>query len=67
MHPLPKIDGCNCTHCTRSNEVPVINYNVIEKNNEVFFKYVPKKIKQKNFTKKSKKESPFGVLKNLNF
>ena len=22
-HPLPKIDGCSCTLCTRSNEGPV--------------------------------------------
>ena len=23
MHRLPKIDGCSCTLCTRSNECPV--------------------------------------------
>ena len=60
----------NLLGCNKENFKKLLknmNYNVIEKNNEVFFKYVPKKIKQKNFTKKSKKESPFGVLKNLNF
>ena len=41
-------------------------YSVIEKDNEVFFKYKPKKVKKKNFKNHDKKESPFGVLKNLN-
>ena len=42
-----------------------MSYNVVEKNNEVFFRYNPKKnLKERN--KKFIKESPFGVLKNLN-
>ena len=41
-------------------------YKIIEKNSEVFFKYVPQKNLSK-IQKKSIKESPFGVLKNLNF
>ena len=37
----------------------------LEKNNEVFFKYIPKKrVKPQN--KENVKENPFGVLKNLN-
>jgi hypothetical protein len=43
-----------------------MNYNVIEKENEVYFNYAPKK----NFKKPNKKiikENPFGVLRNLNF
>ena len=43
-----------------------MNYKIVEKNDEVYFKYFPKK----NFKKPNKKilkESPFGVLKNLNF
>ena len=43
-----------------------MNYKIIEKDNEVFFKYINKK----NFKKSNKKiinESPFNVLKNLNF
>ena len=43
-----------------------MNYKIIEKNNDIFFKYFPKKIKKKQI-KKIKKESPFGILKNLNF
>ena len=65
-----KPEMLNLLGCNKENFKKLLknmNYNVLEKDNEVFFKYVPKKIKQKNFTKKSKKESPFGVLKNLNF
>ena len=35
-----------------------------EKNNEIFFRYSPKKIIKKQ-EKKTAKESPFGILKNL--
>ncbi|MDA9702185.1 DEAD/DEAH box helicase [Candidatus Pelagibacter sp.] len=42
-----------------------MSYKISEKNNEVFFKYIPKKrIKFQN--KENIKENPFGVLKNLN-
>ena len=44
-----------------------MNYKVSEKNNEVFFRYVPKKIIKKSINKKTSKESPFGILKDLNF
>ena len=43
-----------------------MSYKVTEKNNELFFRYIPKKIIKKNFNKQKKKESPFGVLKTLN-
>ena len=43
-----------------------MGYSVTEKNNDVFFRYKPPKIK-KSFKKNNKKESPFGILKNLNF
>ncbi len=65
-----KPEMLNLLGCNKENFKKLLknlNYNVFEKNNDVFFKYVPKKIKNKNFSKKSKKESPFGVLKNLNF
>ena len=39
---------------------------IIEKKNEIFFKYMPSKKDKSNFNKKTNKESPFGVLKNLN-
>ena len=43
-----------------------MNYKISEKKNEVFFKYIPPKKFKRNSEKKIKKESPFGVLKNLN-
>jgi len=43
-----------------------MNYKVFEKEKEIFFKYNPRK-KSKKEGKKTVKESPFGVLKNLNF
>src|SRR5210317_2433996 len=44
-----------------------MNYKVTEKNDEVFFRYLPKKKFKKTNEQKTKKENPFGVLKNLNF
>ena len=43
-----------------------MNYKIIERNNEIFFKYAPSKKNKKISNKKSLKESPFEVLKNLN-
>ena len=43
-----------------------MNYRVIEKNNEVFFKYLPVRNYKKDIKKNTLKESPFGVLKDLN-
>ena len=43
-----------------------MNYKILEKNDEIFFRYVPKKIINKNINKKTSKESPFGILKDLN-
>ncbi len=42
-----------------------MNYKIIEKKNDIFFKYMPKK-NFKKVDKKITKENPFGVLKNLN-
>ena len=59
----------NLLGCSKDNFKELLknmDYKVIEKNTEVFFKYVPKRnIKKDN--KKTVKESPFGVLKNINF
>ena len=58
----------NLLGCSKDNFKQLLkkmSYKIIEKENEVFFKYVPKK-KIKDEIKKSKKENPFGVLKNLN-
>ncbi len=55
--------GCNKDNFKQL--LKIMSYKIIEKENEVFFKYVPKK-KIKNEIKKNKKENPFGILKNLN-
>ena len=60
----------NLLGCSKENFKKLIKsmgYNVTEKDNEVFFRYKPQKVKKKSFKKHDKKESPFGVLKNLNF
>ena len=41
------------------------NNKNLEKNNEVYFKYIPKK-KVKSQNKENIRENPFGVLKDLN-
>ena len=43
-----------------------MNYKIFEKKDEVFFKYSPKKLNKKVINKKTIKENPFGILKNLN-
>ena len=44
---------------------PILKDSIIV--DELFFKYAPPKIIKKILHKKSDKESPFGILKNLNF
>ena len=44
-----------------------MGYKILEKKNETFFKYSPIKKVKKIFNKKKQKESPFGILKTLNF
>ena len=59
----------NLLGCNKENFKKLINkmsYKTIEKNNEIFFKYIPKKKIKRDFIKKDLKESPFKVLKNLN-
>ena len=59
----------NLLGCNKENFVNLIikmNYKIIEKENETYFKYKPMK-KRKNVNKKViTKENPFNVLKNLN-
>ena len=43
-----------------------MNYKVIIKNEDIFFRYFPKKRNKKIFKKKDKAENPFKILKNLN-
>ena len=43
-----------------------MGYKIINKEKEVYFKYLPPKKMKNRFNKKAIKESPFQVLKNLN-
>ena len=43
-----------------------MNYKIILKDKDIYFKYAPKKIIKKQ-SKKIIKENPFKILKNLNF
>jgi ATP-dependent RNA helicase SUPV3L1/SUV3 len=59
----------NLLGCSKDNFKKLIkemDYKILEKNNELFFRYSPQKKFRKSFDKKVSKESPFGVLKNLN-
>ncbi|WP_440908776.1 helicase-related protein [Candidatus Pelagibacter sp.] len=59
----------NLLGCNKENFVNLIkkmNYKIIEKENDTYFKYNPMK-KRKNINKKViTKENPFNILKNLN-
>ncbi len=60
----------NLLGCSKENFKKLLkkmNYKVTEEKNEIFFVYMPRKIIKKTFDKKGRKESPFGVLKDLNF
>ncbi len=56
--------GCNKDNFKKL--INIMNYKIREENNDLFFKYSPKKNKKK-FIKKNTKESPFRILKKLNF
>ena len=59
----------NLLGCSKDNFEKLIkkmNYKVTKKNDDIFFKYSPKKNFKKSFDNKIKKENPFKVLKNLN-
>ena len=60
----------NLLGCSKSNFKKLINkmnYKIIEKNDEIYFKYIPLKNYKKNFVKKTNRENPFGILRNINF
>jgi len=60
----------NLLGCSKDNFKKLIkkmNYKVTEKNENIFFKYMPQKKSKKSFDKKSNKENPFNILKSLNF
>ena len=59
----------NLLGCSKENFKKLLkkmNYKIIEKEKETFFKYLPQKNNKKIFDKKPRKENPFGILKNLN-
>ncbi len=59
----------NLLGCNKENFKKLIqkmNYKITEKNEDLFFKYTPKKKFRKSFEKKNTKENPFIVLKDLN-
>ncbi len=59
----------NLLGCSKENFKKLIqkmNYKVIKKNDDLFFKYLPRKKTKKTFDKKINKENPFKVLKDLN-
>ena len=55
--------GCNKENFRKL--LKTMNYKITEKEENIYFKYSPKKVFKKSFAKKGKKESPFGILKNL--
>ena len=55
--------GCSRDDFTKL--LKLMNYKIIKKNNDIFFKYIPEK-KNKKIKNKIMKENPFKVLKNLN-
>jgi ATP-dependent RNA helicase SUPV3L1/SUV3 len=55
-----------CSKNNFKNLIQKMNYKVIEKNEDMFFRYMPQKTSKKSFVKKNNKENPFDVLKNLN-
>ena len=60
----------NLLGCSKENFKKLIekmNYKAYEKDNNIYFKYKPKKIIKNNFKKNDSSNSPFKVLKNLNF
>ena len=59
----------NLLGCSKDNFKKLIkkmNYRVSEKNDDIYFKYVPQRKSKKPFNKKINKENPFEILKNLN-
>ena len=64
MPEMLNLLGCNKDNFKKL--LKSMNYKIIEKDNEIFFRYYPKKSFKKS-NKKMEKENPFGVLKNLNF
>ena len=61
----------NLLGCNKENFISLIqrmSYKTFEKNDELYFKYIPKKNKSKKFNKNNQlNDNPFKILKNINF
>ena len=60
----------NLLGCSKENFIKLINkmnYKTFEKNNDIFFKYSPKKVKNAPIPSKKNKDNPFSILKEINF
>ena len=59
----------NLLGCSKENFKKLIKnmgYKITEKNNDLFFKYLPRRNNKRKVSTKVTKENPFGILKNLN-
>ena len=59
----------NLLGCNKDNFKKLIEkmgYKTTDKNNEIYFRYIPQKKLKRNIIKKKLNESPFEILKNLN-
>ena len=59
----------NLLGCSKENFKKLLkkmSYRIMEKETELFFKYVPPRQHKRVFNKKSSNETPFEILKNLN-
>ena len=56
-----------CSKDNFKNLIKKMNYKIIEKDKEIYFRYNPKRQIKKALKKKETSNSPFKVLKNFNF
>ena len=56
-----------CSKDNFKNLIKKMNYKIIEKDKEIYFRYNPKRQIKKAFKKKETSNSPFKILKNFNF
>jgi len=60
----------NVLGCSKENIKSLIekmNYKTYTKDNDIYFKYSPKKKTKKKFAAKERSNNPFKILKNFNF
>ena len=60
----------NLLGCSKESFVKLINkmgYKTFDKNNEIFFKYLPKRGKNANVPSRKNKDNPFSILSEINF